>query len=151
MRSRLDDAAERRRFAAAPCHAADVARRLPAAHEILDALLVGEPVAAAGRPIRVRGQRRGADGDEIVDGHRERVLRDRVVMAAPRERAHGVRDERFRAEALGDRGDQHAADLDEIGRLAARRFDLRGAVRARLTAVARAAFCARIFEASSVP
>ena len=124
----LDDAAERRRFAAAPGHAASVACALPAADEILHAFLIAEPRAAAGRPIRVGRQRRRTDGDEIVDGHRDRVLRDRVVVAATGERAYDVRDEGFRSETFGDRGDEHAADFDEIRRFAARGFDLGGTV-----------------------
>jgi hypothetical protein len=116
---RLDDAAERRGFAAAPRDAAGIARGLPAADEILHPLPVREPFAAARGPVRVHRQRRRAYRDQIVDGHRESVLRDGVVVAAAGVRAHGVGDERLCAETFRDRGDQDSADIDEIGRFAA--------------------------------
>src|SRR6185312_4928815 len=80
---RLDDAGERRRLTAAPGDAARIASRLPSAHQIGGSLDIGKPVAAACRPVRLDGKRSGSYGDEIVDGHRDRVLRDGVVVAAP--------------------------------------------------------------------
>jgi len=83
---RFDDTAQGRRLAATPRHAADVARGLPAAHEVAHALFIGEPSAAARGPVRVRRQRRGADRDEIVDGHRDRVPPPAAALVGSKDR-----------------------------------------------------------------
>ena len=92
------------------------------------ALRVVEPVGAAGGPVRLDDERRGADGDQVVDRHRDRVLGDAGVEAAAGERGHLVGDERLRAEALDDAREIERADVDHIGRLAARRLDFAEAV-----------------------
>ena len=105
-----------------------VAGLLPAANERFRALAVVEPVGAAGRPVRLDDERRGADGDQVVDRHRDRVLGDAGVVVAAGERGHLVGDERLRAEALDDAREVERADIEHIGRFAARRLDFAEAV-----------------------
>ena len=106
-----------------------VAGPLPAGDQLRSALAVGEPVGAAGGPVGLDDERRRADGDQVVDRHRDRVLGDARVSALAGERGHRVGDERLRAEALDDAGQVERADIDDVGRFAARRFDLAEAVR----------------------
>ena len=109
---------------------------------------VGEPVGAAGGPVGLHHQRRRADGDQVVDRHRDRVLRDAVVVALAGEPRHLVGHQGLGAQALDDAGDVERADVDHIGRLAARGRDFAEAMRARCTAVAAAARCAATFSGS---
>ena len=116
----FDDAGQRRRLAATPGHAAEVARTLPARHQGLRTCRVGKPVGAARRPVGLHDQRRRADGDQVVDGHGDGVLRNRVVVAAAGEARHLVGHQRLRAQAFDDAGQVERADIHHIGRLAPR-------------------------------
>ncbi len=120
----LDDARQRRRLATAPGHVAGLAGTLPPVYQGLRARRVAEPFAAAGRPVGLHDQGRGADGDQVVDGHGNRVLRDAVVVAGAGERGHFVGHQGLAAQALDDAGDVERADIDHVGRFAARGLDL---------------------------
>mmetsp|Transcript_30657 Transcript_30657/g.72031 ORF Transcript_30657/g.72031 Transcript_30657/m.72031 type:complete len:211 (-) Transcript_30657:932-1564(-) len=115
----FDDAGQRRRFAAAPGDLAGVAGRLPAGHQGLGALGVAKPVAAAGRPVGLHHQRRGADGDQVVDRHRDRVLRDAGEVALARQPGHLVGHQGLGAQAFDDGGDVERPHVHDIGRFAA--------------------------------
>jgi hypothetical protein len=67
---------------------------------------------------------RGADRDDVIERHRQRVLRDAVVVRAAGDRAHRIGNKGLRAEAFGDRCEVELAAVDHVGRLPARRGDL---------------------------
>ncbi len=89
-------------------------------------------VGAARRPIGLHHQRRGADRDEVVDRHRNGVLRDAVVVALAGEAGHFIGHQGLGAQALDDGGDVEGADIHHVGRLAARGPHFVEAVRAEL-------------------
>jgi hypothetical protein len=121
-------------FRRRPRHLADLAGPLPALDQGLAATGVGEPLGAAGGPVGLHHERRGADGDQVVDRHRDRVLGDRGVVAPAGQRLHCVGDHRLGAEALDDACQVERADVDGRRRFAARALDLGEAVRVEMAA-----------------
>jgi hypothetical protein len=115
----LDDAGERGCLPTAPSHLAGVAGGLPAGHEGLGALGIGKPVAAAGCPVGLHHQRRGAHGDEVVDGHCQGVLGNAREPAATGEPLHLIGHQGLSAQAFDDAGQVEGADIQHIGRFAA--------------------------------
>ena len=124
----LDDAGQRGRLAAAPAHPAGHAGAPPAFDQGLRPLRVGEPFAAARCPVGLHDQGGGPDRDQVVDGHRDRVLGDAVVEGATGQPLHLVGHEGLAAQAFDDARDQEGPDVDDVGRFAAGHRDLVEAV-----------------------
>jgi len=124
----FDDAAQGRRFATPPGHAAGVTGAFPSCDEGVGALTVGEPIAAARGPIGLHHQGGGAHGDEVVDCHGDRVLCDGVKVAAARQTQHVISHERLGAQTLNDAGQVEGPHIDDVGRFPARRSQFFNAV-----------------------
>ena len=71
-------------------------------------------VSAVDRDVIDHRDRLGTDAEEVVDVHRDAVDADRVVL--PRH----LRDDRFRADAVGAQREPGAADIDDIREVADR-------------------------------
>jgi len=110
-------AREAGRFSAPPGGADGVARARPPFDQVAHPLPVGKPVGAPGGPVGVDIDGARPDGDDVVDGHGDRVLGDQVVPGPAGERPHRVRHQRLRPQALENRRHVEIAHVDDVGRL----------------------------------